>query len=58
LFHAQSTVKEQTFVSPVFSDDKRIEVEPYQAASTCVFICFPFVLNKLGHSFLGKANNI
>ena len=61
LFHAQSARKlksiEQTLASPVFSDDKRIEVEPYQAA-TCVFICFLFVLNKLGKNFFFKEKSL
>ena len=51
LFHAQNARKikkiEQIFVSPVFSGEKRIEVQPYQAAK-CVFIRFIFVLHKLG----------
>ena len=46
LFHAQSARKlksiEQTFVSPVFGDDKRIEVEPYQASCNLCFHSFSF----------------
>jgi hypothetical protein len=59
LFHAQSARKlkstEQTFVSPVFSDDKRIEVEPYQAAQPVFSFVFFLCLISLDRiSFLKK----
>jgi hypothetical protein len=59
LFHAQSTVKEQTFVSPVFSDDKRIKVEPYQATQPVFsFVFFLHVLHKLGQNFFFKEKSL